>query len=100
MASDRKPQSANSIPIRFPGDDRPSRESDSETEDASVADAADDEEDRSLSADPVTESSATASDRGPQAAELIAARAEIKRLQGELAEAREAVARRQADLDN
>src|SRR2546423_8724574 len=37
---------------------------------------------------------------GPELAELIAARSELKRLQGELAESRDAVARRQADLEN
>jgi len=37
---------------------------------------------------------------GPEFAELIATRAELKRLQTALAEAREAVARRQADFEN
>jgi len=37
---------------------------------------------------------------GPDLAELIASRAELKRLQTALAEAREAVARRQADFEN
>ncbi|HXI23359.1 MAG TPA: nucleotide exchange factor GrpE [Pyrinomonadaceae bacterium] len=37
---------------------------------------------------------------GPELAELIAARSELKRLQSELTESREAVARRQADFEN
>ena len=37
---------------------------------------------------------------GPEFAELIASRAELKRLQTALAEAQESVARRQADFDN
>ncbi len=37
---------------------------------------------------------------GPDLAELIASRAELKRLQAALAEAQEAVARRQADFEN
>ena len=37
---------------------------------------------------------------GPELAELIASRAELKRLQAALAEAQEAVARRQADFEN
>src|ERR1041384_7514074 len=37
---------------------------------------------------------------GPELAELIAARSELKRLQSELAESRDAVARRQADFEN
>jgi molecular chaperone GrpE len=37
---------------------------------------------------------------GPELAELVATRAELKRLQSALAEARDAVARRQADFEN
>ncbi|HYW71822.1 MAG TPA: nucleotide exchange factor GrpE [Pyrinomonadaceae bacterium] len=37
---------------------------------------------------------------GPELAELVATRAELKRLQSELAEAKDAAARRQADFDN
>lgn len=37
---------------------------------------------------------------GPELAELVASRAELKRLQAALAEAQEAVARRQADFEN
>src|SRR3954467_9419132 len=37
---------------------------------------------------------------GPELAELVASRAELKRLQAELAEAKDAGARRQADFEN
>ena len=37
---------------------------------------------------------------GPEVAELVASRAELKRLQTELAEAKDAAARRQADFEN
>lgn len=37
---------------------------------------------------------------GPEVAELVASRAELKRLQSELAEAKDAAARRQADFEN
>jgi molecular chaperone GrpE len=37
---------------------------------------------------------------GPELAELVASRAELKRLQSELAEAKDAAARRQADFEN
>ena len=37
---------------------------------------------------------------GPELAELVASRAELKRLQAELAEAKDAAARRQADFEN
>ena len=37
---------------------------------------------------------------GPEVAELVASRAELKRLQAELAEAKDAAARRQADFEN
>src|SRR6266576_3282036 len=37
---------------------------------------------------------------GPEVAELVASRAELKRLQAELAESKDAAARRQADFEN
>jgi len=98
MTSDRKKPS-NNIPIRFfDGDD-------------SDPDSQDDTMDEELLSDPgdIGEIDATDSAEfpandsalgGPELAELIASRAELKRLQAALAEAREAVARRQADFEN
>ena len=96
MASDRKQKQSNSIPIRFfDGDDsRPSEE-----EEWVIEDSADDRERQS--AEPTAQPKVSESGLGgPELAELIASRAELKRLQVALAEAQEALARRQADFDN
>lgn len=99
MASDRKQKQSNSIPIRFfDGDDARSSEDEAEFEDQAPEQA-----------DPGTaQSEQTAADRGvngsdfggPDLAELIASRAELKRLQAALSEAQEGIARRQADFEN
>ena len=96
MASDRKQKQSNSIPIRFfDGDDsRPSAE-----EEWVIEDPADDREPES--AEPTAQPKVSESGLGgPELAELVASRAELKRLQVALAEAQEALARRQADFDN
>src|SRR5947207_4232168 len=95
------------IPIRFVDDN----ESDGEyqVEDiAAEADVIDLNDTQSNPGDSTSEvSESNADDRGegvlvggPDLAELIASRAELKRLQTALAETREAVARRQADFEN
>jgi molecular chaperone GrpE len=100
MASDRKQKQSNSIPISF-FDDEESR----------VADDSDDSRDDegvfppSLDDPSEKESRAPGEARspgegGPAVAELVATRAELKRLQAQLAEAQEALTRRQADFDN
>jgi len=89
MASDRKSQGGNRIPIRFEGEDVP------EEEFATDALTAVDDDFVEL------ESQATSdAEGGPAVAELVATRAELKRLQNALAEAQEAVLRRQADFEN
>jgi len=95
MASDRKPQAANRIPIRFADDSEIPLEEDEVgilEQDQTPGDGGE----QSAAADP-SESKATG---GPALAELVASRAELKRLQSALAEAQEAVARRQADFEN
>ena len=89
MASDRKSQGGNRIPIRFEGEDV--------TEEEFATDALTAEDD-----DLVEFESPAASDAegGPAVAELVATRAELKRLQNALTEAQEAVLRRQADFEN
>lgn len=93
MASDRKQKQSNSIPIRFfDGEEPRLSEDDMEIEG-----------DASLEQDP-GQSERTAAERadfgGPDLAELIASRAELKRLQAALSEAQEGSARRQADFEN
>lgn len=94
MASDRKPQAANSIPIRFV--DEPEAVSDEDEMnglDHHLSDEADEP-----AGDP--SSGPRSADSESASAELLASRAETKRLQTALAESQEAVARRQADFEN
>jgi molecular chaperone GrpE len=97
MASDRKQKQPNSIPIRFPDDDDPF----ASEGDAELADSA---ERPYHEVDPEPDvADSKGGDTGfggPDLAELIASRAELKRLQTALDEAREALARRQADFEN
>jgi molecular chaperone GrpE len=97
MASDRKQKQSN-IPISF-FDDEESRAT------GDLAEARDDEGASPQRDSSEKESGAAGEVRspgqgGPAVAELVATRAELKRLQAELAEAKEALARRQADFDN
>jgi molecular chaperone GrpE len=99
MTSDRKQKPSNSIPISFfdEDDSRP----DSEDENMSEEQAEREVNDEPERADSGPESRAGDSGLGgPELAELIASRSELKRLQAALAEAQEAVARRQADFEN
>lgn len=96
MASDRKPKAPSNIPIRFFDGDDPSEVLD-EVPEIEVIDDAGEPSEANQSAD---EPRAEAGIGGPDLAELIASRAELKRLQAALAEAQESIARRQADFDN
>ena len=95
MASDRKQKQSNSIPIRFfDGDDA------DDTADLSELADADDNAGEDFPADAVDPRHNDAGFGGPELAELVASRAELKRLQTALDEAKEALARRQADFEN
>jgi len=105
MTSEKK-QSSH-IPIRFVDDNEPDAEY--QVEDiAAEVDVIDLNDTQSNPMDSTSEVSDPNSDNrgegvpvgGPDLAELIASRAELKRLQTALAEARDAVARRQADFEN
>jgi molecular chaperone GrpE len=105
MASDRKPKQSNSIPIRFFDSDQASLEDragefEIDPDDSVVQNEASPEKNppRSQPSSPADDSVAT--DGGPALAELLATRAELKRLQAELSEAQDAMARRQADFEN
>lgn len=87
MASDPTSQAGNRIPIHFEGQD--------EAEEQFA-----DEEFVRLEGEPESPESRHAGDNGPAVAELVAARAELKRLQNALAESQESVLRRQADFEN
>jgi len=96
MASERKPKQSNSIPISFfDGDDvSPRREGEADSE-GSVIELVEDDD---LTSTPAAESEVITG--GPALAELVATRAELKRVQTELAEALDGIARRQADFEN
>jgi molecular chaperone GrpE len=85
MATDRKSQAGNRIPIRFEGEGEAEEEPLVETVEAADLDASPARPD---------------DDNGPALAELIATRAELKRLENELKEAKESALRRQADFEN
>ena len=100
MASDRKDKQSNSIPIRFFDGDEERSASGAEPWSSELQEAMTDEFEIS-EADNTAKAKADDSRLGgPELAELIASRAELKRLEAALAEAQEAVARRQADFDN
>ena len=109
MTAERKQPSF--IPIRFVDDNESGSERDqqaqSEFDDAGVIELNDTEANLNDPlkdfADSSVEASTSAEEAlsgGPEVAELVASRAELKRLQSELAEAKDAAARRQADFEN
>ena len=117
MASDRKRGGWNRIPINFPEGDDVENPTDMEAEDAVRADDEVDEEslsedlnyadsfetDQSVSLDEVPEQPpkvVTGELGGPLTAELVATRSELKRVESELAELKDHLARRQADFEN
>jgi molecular chaperone GrpE len=99
--SDRKQKPSNSIPIRFfDGDDlRPETQDESMNENGITESALADDADEGSPAGAESKS-AESNLGGPDLAELVASRSELKRLQAALAEAQEVVARRQADFEN
>jgi len=92
---DRKSQAANRIPIRF--EDEPLEEEEGREPGSAFVDQ---DQSTEAEADPSIEPTADAERGGPLTAELVASRAELKRLQTALAEAQEALLRRQADFEN
>src|SRR5882672_1682951 len=89
MASDRNQKQSNSLPISFPDED----DTDAPEDYVELVEQTADSED----VEPVVNDSGLG---GPDLAELVASRAELKRLQNELGEAKEGLARRQADFEN
>jgi molecular chaperone GrpE len=101
MASDREQKRSNSIPIRFFDADASRAEEDADW--VELVEGGDDPEvavPKDAQPDPPKATDDELPSGGPELAELIASRAELKRLQAALAEAQEAVARRQADFEN
>lgn len=102
MSSDGKSQAANRIPIRFPGDEAEEELLEDFEEDRNLADAGshDETEAERSKSDEATGKSGDPEVSGPIMAELVASRAELKRLQTALSEAQDALVRRQADFEN
>jgi molecular chaperone GrpE len=108
MAADRKSKQSNSIPIRFLDGEDVSRAEDDASGDSMIDPVQDSETDPTddfegeAGSEPhqTARTSGPLDEGGPALAELVATRAELKRVQSELAESQDAVARRQADFDN
>jgi molecular chaperone GrpE len=100
MAADKKQKPSNSIPIHFAdSDEMPVLEEDLTPQDLEAELVALDPDEFEVAPnDPSADSSEGMG--GPELAELIASRAELKRLQTALAEATDTAARRHADFDN
>jgi len=107
MTAERKQPSR--IPIRFVDDNESESEADQRAEsgldDSGVIELNESEVNLNDSLDdfadaPVDAAAEEMPSGGPEVAELVASRAELKRLQAELAEAKDGAARRQADFEN
>jgi molecular chaperone GrpE len=104
MAADKKQKPSNSIPIHFAdSDETPAFEEELTPQELEAELAALDSDEFVRGPNDPSAPAADASEGGmggPELAELIASRAELKRLQTALAEATDSAARRQADFDN
>lgn len=111
MATDGKEKKWNSIPVRFfdeEGESDANGSADANDAEAEF-DAMDSEVESGAESPGSVQTEAATGDRephpvdpasGPMLAELIATRAELKRVEGELAEALDRLTRRQADFEN
>ena len=122
MASEKKGHKSNRIPINFPDSEKEadsdgvsedpamsSSEDNQLMDDAELVSSAETEQQRLDSGEPpvVTPSpqadgspAESPSGGGPEVAELVATRAELKRLESEVKDLKDSLARRQADFEN
>ncbi|HEX3252812.1 MAG TPA: nucleotide exchange factor GrpE [Pyrinomonadaceae bacterium] len=103
MTSDRSDKRSHRIPIRFTDADDESRSASSAPEEMERLDPDNESEDLSSEVDALAaEDPFDEADEGggPDRAELIATRAELKRVETENAELRDHLTRRQADFEN
>ena len=104
MAADKKQKPSNSIPIHFAdSDEAPALEEELTPLDLEAELVSLDPADFEMASSDTRAQAADTGEGGmggPELAELIASRAELKRLQTALAEATDTAARRQADFDN
>jgi molecular chaperone GrpE len=108
MTSDRRDKGSHRIPIRFTDADDEVGSADAKPDDVERADPDDEVEDLSDTYDESnidellgdTEVESEERSGGPDTAELIATRSELKRIEAENAELKDKFARRQADFEN
>ena len=107
MTSDRSDKRSHRIPIRFTDADDESRSADTTPDEMDRIDPDNEGEeftsevDENLSAaDPFSGAELEPEGGGPERAELIATRAELKRVEAENAELKDQLTRRQADFEN
>jgi molecular chaperone GrpE len=108
MTSDRRDKGSHRIPIKFTDADDEIRSAESQPDDMAREDAYNEDEEIDLTDESLTEEDLfSAADvepdesaGGPEKAELIATRAELKRIEAENAELKNSLARRQADFEN
>src|SRR6266508_6618190 len=113
MASDKKTRRWNRIPIKFLDSEResetPRNHGYSANDHISVDDSedlmpefeeTDDDRPPQVSIEPLVDAPQHTEAGGPAVAELVATRAELKRIEAEGSELRDRLARRQADFEN
>ena len=108
MTSDRRDKGSHRIPIKFTDADDEIRSAGNQPDDMAREDAYNEDEEIDLTDESLTEENLfSAADvepdesaGGPDKAELIATRAELKRIETENAELKNSLARRQADFEN
>ena len=106
MTSDRRDKGSHRIPIKFTDADEESRSAEPDMTDKQDPDEGEDvlsEDDYDFTAEDLFGSGEVETEEaagGPDTAELIATRAELKRVEAENAELKDRLARRQADFEN
>jgi len=108
MTSDRRDKGSHRIPIKFTDADDESRSAESTPDDMATDDTYNEGEEIDLTDESLNEEDLFSADDvvpeestgGPEKAELVATRSELKRVEGENAELKNQLARRQADFEN
>ena len=102
MTSDRSDKRSHRIPIRFTDADDESRSASSTPDEMDTYDPDDEGEELTSELDEAFSGAEPEADEigGPDRAELIATRAELKRVEAENAELKDQIRRRQADFEN
>jgi molecular chaperone GrpE len=108
MTSDRRDKGSHRIPIKFTDADDESRSAENQPDDMAREDLDNEGEEIDLTDESLTEENLFSaadvdpdeSSGGPEKAELVATRSELKRVETENAELKDRLARRQADFEN